>query len=640
MKFKSMFFETALSKCQKEMLKRPKPIRNREVYNLLGMSCSKCGREATVWMSGEHSDKCVCGGKMESVFERVMENLFGQMVSATPETILMDVAYDKVTGAYVACFKAMRLIMEKTADLFGWERFRIDDPQLRDYLDRYFYGRLKGETKIPREEKEVLQFMIRGNLAMIELETAERLISLGVSVVKYGYMYQVLGATGADTLYMNVLSEYTGLYNEINRKIRLSIGEAYVKRGGESIRISKTLGGYYAPCLIVPRRLWESGQISKDLTLEPVYKFPVFPRADKTAIQAAYGPSGSGKTFLLSAIACYGILSKHEMIFSVLNDKTNTFALACMPLFSYSRDTMNLLKLLKETLEIEPQGVPSITITILRRGERVKTIESHPPTIYDRVMEVENPKSFNLDFQAAVDELKAVSEKYGSSRPVGFIGIRNLDRIDSDAKSNVDVQIATNVLNQFDTWRKNHLANPARLFIDEISYLAPSQYAISDAYHSGQSVSDFVKEARRDRVSVDIATQLPLEILPELRNASTNVFFRNLAMSKDKSRSPIDFLLDSLQLKDTSIRVVAREINNRKMLGKGFWFWYHEAAGSLEIIRPCPPTFCIFDPEAKLSPRQIFKRYEKATGEKLLLDSWNDVKPLAGTEDSKRVMRV
>jgi hypothetical protein len=306
-----------------------------------------------------------------------------------------------------------------------------------------------------------------------------------------------------------------------------------------------------------------------------------------------------------------------------------------MPLFGYSRDTLNLVRLLKETLEIEPQGVPSITITILRRGEKIQTIENHPPTIYDRVVEVENPTSFNLDFQAALDELKAVSEKYGYSRPVGFIGIRNLDRV--DAKSNVDVQIATNVLNQFDTWRKNHLAIPARLFIDEISYLAPSQYAISDAYHSGQSVSDFVKEARRDRVSVDFATQLPLEILPELRNASTNVFFRNLAMSKDKSRSPIDFLLDSLQLKDTSIRAVAREINNRKMLGKGFWFWYHEAAGSLEIIRPCPPTFSIFDPEAKLSPRQIFKRYEKLSGEKLLLDSWNDVKPFAGIDKKERM---
>jgi len=103
-------------------------------------------------------------------------------------------------------------------------------------------------------------------------------------------------------------------------------------------------------------------------------------------------------------------------------------------------------------------------------------------------------------------------------------------------------------------------------------------------------------------------------------------------MSKDKGRSPIDFLLDSLQLRDTSIRNVAREINNRKMLAKGFWFWYHEAAGSLEIIRPCPPCFCIFDPEAKLTPRQIFKRYEKETGEKILLESWKDVKALSPSE--------
>jgi hypothetical protein len=138
-----------------------------------------------------------------------------------------------------------------------------------------------------------------------------------------------------------------------------------------------------------------------------------------------------------------------------------------------------------------------------------------------------------------------------------------------------------------------------------------------------------IKESRRSRTSVDGATQLPLEILPEIRNAATNVFFRDLAMSKDKSKSQIEFVLESLQLEDPSIKGVVRDINNRGSLPKSYWFWYHRPARSIEIIRPSPPSFCLQD--SHRTPLQLFKLYEKKTGQKVLLKSWSEV-PVLSTE--------
>jgi hypothetical protein len=116
---------------------------------------------------------------------------------------------------------------------------------------------------------------------------------------------------------------------------------------------------------------------------------------------------------------------------------------------------------------------------------------------------------------------------------------------------------------------------------------------------------------------------MPLEILPNIRNEATNVFFRNLAVSRDKSRSQIDFLLDSLMLEDPEIKEVVRDINNRGLLGPEYWFWYHQPSYSVEVIKPSPPVFCLHDPDRPA--REVFRLYEKKTGVRLMLDDWSEV---------------
>ena len=205
--------------------------------------------------------------------------------------------------------------------------------------------------------------------------------------------------------------------------------------------------------------------------------------------------------------------------------------------------------------------------------------------------------------------------------------MRNLDRFDPKLKVNVDVQVAANMLNEFDRWRKSHLTQPARVVIDEVSYLASAQTILyaGDALRAAATISDFIKESRRNRLSLDLCTQTPLELIPNIRDAAINVFWRDLAVSKDKTRSQIDFLLDCLQLEDPSLKDVVRNINNRGLLGKGYWFWYHKPSRSIGVIKPCPPTFYLI---YKLTPLEAFKLYEKKFGKKILLKNWSQVKRL------------
>ncbi|MEM3361426.1 MAG: hypothetical protein QXV85_09525 [Candidatus Bathyarchaeia archaeon] len=626
-KVNTVFFESALSMCTKEMLKRPLVVRKKEVSELLGATCQKCDFETTLQSLPTYHFKCPrCHMRLKLVIAIAIRQLVSEKIAVTPETALMYVAYEKLAKAYVDAYKAMSLALTDIARIFGWGNFRVDR-RLLNYLESYFFGRLAGEQKIAREEKECLQFLVRGSLANIPLEDAERLLELGMRVVKYGYLYEVLRAVGAEIHYRKTLTEFGALYNQLNARIRSALKLVYVAETMRRVHIKKSLGGYYAPCLKVAKSSWQSGQLAGDIILEPVYRMPVFPKADFGAVQTVYGRLGCGKTFLLSSLICYSFYAKRETVFIPLNDKSNSYSLASIPFFAYSKNTARLRKTL-EVLGVEPQGIPIITVDVLRKGEKVEDVSRHPPTIYDRILYVDKPTSFQVDFGELMDELKAVAEDYGYSQPVGIIVFRNFQRETKDFY--IDVEIATNALLEFDKWRKGNMNRPMRVVLDEVSYMAAShaiQYA-PDKLIAGATITDFIKESRRNNVSVDAATQIPIEIMRELRNAATNVFFRDLAVSKDKMRSPIDFLLESMQLRDDSLKPVIREMNNCGALPKGFWFWYHQPDYDIQLIRPCPPTFCIFDPEAHKSPLEILTAYEKQTGEKIMLKSWDEVKQL------------
>jgi DNA-directed RNA polymerase subunit RPC12/RpoP len=624
-KTNAVFFEAALALCSKEMMKRPYGVRVRQISDLLGMACPKCGYGISFWDRKIVGSVCPsCGSKMESLYAVSLKQLLEKRITPSPEAVLMNVAYERLAQAYVDGYKALDIALDSLAKGFGWTRFRIQR-KLLAYMDAYFYGRYAGEQKISREEKECLQFFVRGNLAEIPIEDAEALLRMGMEVVKYGYLFEVLRATGAESKYLEAVAKYGAFYDQINSQIREALQELFEESIRTAFKLRRIAHGYYHPCFLIPKKNWVSGQLEGHIILEP-YVLPIFPSAEMGSIQTVYGPLGSGKTVLLSSLICYSFFKRHETVFVPLNDKSNSFSLAPIPMFPYSRSTAKLMETL-ERLDVEPQGIPAVTVNVLVKGEKVENVMSHPPTIYDRIVYVDNPTDFTIDFNMLFDELKAVAETFGFSQPVGILAVRNMQR--ETQYYYIDVEIATNMLLEFDKWRKGHMGRPMRVVLDEVSYMAASyaKTSVTDKIRAGGTITDFIKESRRNNVSVDAATQYPVEIVRELRNAATNVFFRGLQSAVTKARSPIDALLESIQLRDDQLKPVIRDMNNRGALPKHFWFWYHQPSYDINVIRPAPPTFAVFDPNAKMSMMEILREYEKQNpNQHILLKSWDEVK--------------
>ena len=623
MKDAKINYESVVNKCHKEQMERPLSVRVDEAVESLGMKCPECGF-TTSGMTGEECPKCG-SFEIEPVYVSILKEMIDRGIyQEKPEAVLIQVTFDSLKDAYVEAYGAIGAIMKKTAEVYGWEEFKITQPEFRDYVDRYRIGYLAGEKNISLEDKQLLQFLVLGNMAGIPKKEAEVLIRLGLEVVKWGFIYEQLAIPKARMIYRETVTKYNRRLDKMNRRIMDALVELYRPREEKRTQITVVEAKGYVPFLSMPKHGWESGVLTSDIALRPIYDFPMFPKADYGPVQVAYAPRGEGKTVILSSIACYAVQKKREIVFSPMNDKSNSFTFAWMPLFAYNERTQELMQSL-ETIGVEPEGVPVLTLTFLRKGEKIFETDKHPPTKFDRIIEVEDASGFEVDFDQIVDELKAVAELYGYNKPAGIINVRNMQRFDLRNRVYIDAQVASNMLFQFDRWKKGN-SKPARVVIDEIHDIASAQAVLyaGDALRAAASISDFIKESRRNNLSIEVATQRPLEIIPDIQDAATNIFFRNLGMSKDKAKSQIDFLLDSLRLENPSEKVVVREINNRGVFRKThFWFWYHQPSYSIEVVYPCPPTFCLHDP--KKTTREVFRLYEKKFGEKVLLRSWDEV---------------
>lgn len=631
-----LFFNEAVNLCSKEMLKRPLKIRRDECAEELGAICVKCGYDMTFAQETDCDSICPrCRGEIDSLFALRFEACVNQSISPTPETILMDVAWDRLAEAYVKAFEALKLVLKETASLFRWDRFQINDPEIRNYIDSYRWRIMIGERHIPREEKQVMQLIVRANLVDLDAVDVENVIRLGIATTKYGWLSENLHTIGVRSQHQKTAVTYSMLRDRLNTQIReVNAGLFEVQKGrGPKLNRESVKTGRYSPCVIMPSRSWEGGQVGDGVIVEALYDLPVFSRGDFGAVNIVLGRLGCGKTYLLACLLSYAVLEKDQVVFSPMNDKSNSFSLACLPFWAYSRRTKHLLKRF-DILQCQPRALPTLTLTFMFPNGEIKDVEANPPTIFDRKVLITDPYDFSVDFQVLTDELKIIAEKMGFKKTCGLINVRNLDRLIQTSKTNIDVQISANLLHQYDAWRRGHLSDSARVVIDELSYVAPASlgglYA-SDAQTSGSALSDFIKECRRNRLSVDGSTQLPLEIIPDIRNAWTNVFWRELAVSKDKSRSQIDFLLESMQLEDSSVKQIVRDLNNRGGLPENFWFWWNQQTKRIEVICPNPPSFCILDRDTKHTMKALYSKYEKESGEKLLLDSWDDV-PILGSK--------
>jgi hypothetical protein len=633
-----MFYDSALTKCAKEALKRPEVMREEEIAGLLGFVCVGCGKPSSIM-----SNKSTCNCKKEIVpyYSVIVEKLLDLDIIPSPETVLLWVAYDGLAEAYVKAFQALRMALNQISERLGWpDASAFVDVEFKDQLDSSFLYLSPGDTRLALQEKEILQLLIRGNIANINLDEAEKLIMLGIATVKFGHLFNQLFSAGANFQFEKSRAEFSKLYNVVNEKIRLATFVSRKEREKRTVEVVELAEKQYYPLLLLPKDYWIQGRLSKNIVLHPFEDPPIFSADTPPAINAIVGPSGSGKTMLMAAFICRAFEKKHELIFNVLGDEANSLTLANLPMFPCEGHTGEFLETLAK-MGVMPHAIPTLNLTFMRIGETIKKelLAANPPTKFDRIIDIVDTFGFGFDFlnkdeknPGVVNVLEQIATDMGYKRICGLINIRNLARVEEissteDKKTNRDIEIATIMMEKFDAFRQGFKSPSSRIVVDEASYLAPIIHARSGTatFQSSNVLSQLVKRVRKMYCSFDLGTQKWTEINPDVRAEATNVFFRELPKSSDKSSSQMDVVLNCLELKEgKAMREQLAQMMERGVLGDDFfWFWYNKKRHDIEVVKPTPPFFMINQP--RKTNLEVFKAYEKFSGEKVLLDSWEDV---------------
>lgn len=650
-----MFYDTTLTKCAKEALKRPLRMREEEIAVMLGYRCSQCGKVKSTLKVDE--DSCGCGGEFDSVYLFEVERLIAENINPVPEAVMMSVAYDGLAEAYFLAFQAFKMVLASIVKQRGWDNAgQLIDYDLKDRLDYSFYYGEPGDLRIAKEEREILMIITRGNLSSeIKLVDAEKLINLGIGACKYGHLFNQLYCSGADAIYNRLQVEYLTLYNELNTKIRLTTAYSKKEREKRSVEVLSLAEKQYYPFALLPREMWTTGKLAKNIVLQPLIKKDIqfFTDDENVAMNCDIAPSGKGKTTKMSAMVDYAVNVRHEYVFNVLGDEKNGLTLACLPLFSCEGHTNELIRILAE-MGLEPKPVPTLNLVFLRRDEKIRDnqVYAHPPTIFDRIVEIDDLKAFGFEFltgknavveskdqvgnRGVLNILKEFALKLGYKDVCGVINVRNLLRSEVDQykqKVKPDIQVGTLLFEKFMAFRQNHKSPSARVLIDELSRFAPVQHANADTSQAASSFNEGVKGMRGIFTSVDVGTQKWSEVQSEAKAEAFNICFRELPKASDKAHSQRELVLGSLDLVDASDRLLVSKIMETKEfpVDLHFWFWWNKLSGVIEVIRPNPPRFMINQP--RKSNLEVFRAYERVSGEKVLLDSWADV-PRLYYEDS------
>lgn len=657
---KFTFFDSASRKCSLESLSRPEPIREDEIAASMGYCCPKCGKQAPI-MADSNRKVCSCDSKLELTYLLIHEKLWNLNIIPTPEAVLMFLAWNYLADAYVDAYTAFQRILATLVKQYGLNSaFQFIDADFKDRLDSIFYYVDPGDIRMAKEERETLMFLPRGPFAGVGLVEAEEFIRAAIDVCKFGYLANKLFCAGADTQYEVARAKFSRLYNPLNEKIRRALVITRAERGKRSIeylRLQDKDGkatNTFFPCYLLDNRYWSSGKLSKNIILKPVDDMPIFTTYKDCAVNLCIAPSGKGKSTLMASNIAYAF-TKKELILNVLGDESNSLSLAGLPLFHCKGRSGSLLESLALT-GVKPMGIPTLTLTFLREDESIDkdNYEANPPTIFDRVVRIREPWDFGLKFHnrgkavrdgkespGILDELNkiAVSMGYKDDCDYGLVNVRNLSRYsanDDKEGSDVDIQVATTFMHKFAVWRENCKDPACRLVADEASYLAPSTFNVAgkDTSKSSGMLTNTIKKVRKKRTSFDLGTQKYSEINTEVKVQAFNVDFRELPQSGDKSRSQRDLVLESLSLKEgKSERELIAAVMEKSVFPDDEFFWFHwnQLSKRIQVIKPTVPFFMINQPH--LTNREIFQAYEKLSGAKILLNSWDEVPVLSYKSD-------
>lgn len=550
--------------------------------------------------------------KLASKFYSETLKMLGRTFQVEPDARMVAAWWGfhlSLARGYKSAYEALRMLIQDVNQVYGWDFFRISRTDYARHLEDLKYENIRGDQTTSIDAKAILQMIVYGawnNLGIddsLPIPVPKRHRALTMSdIFDLAGLVDCLGwlkefhKVKLERRWEEVHEIFKVLRTEIEgplmRKFQAQIDAAMTQVEERFKPNLKQLTDYSCVFQINTDYAWTGGALQLNMEFTPFEDYEIAPAHNSSNVTFISGTPGSGKTTLLSALACLSILKAKQVVFIPLSDNFNWPTLAFLPqmeIEGHKRD--NPAFYVNKDLGIQPQGVPTIILDIVKDLDELIGV---PLTKYDRIVKVDAYSTFKLDMNMVLAELKTVANEFGYSDARGIVAARYLFRkgkTETNDSFNYEITIADTLLTSFLKWRERNVSQPMRVQVDEAAEASTAATPSRAQFLLKQTLEDLIRSARRGNLSVDLATQLASEISGTVRNETVNNFFKNLKETQDKRKSPLDVMLEQLQLDDdmkSAVKMLQRDpnfVNSRTM------FWHSSKLQKLNMIYTMPATF-------------------------------------------------
>ncbi len=332
-----------------------------------------------------------------------------------------------------------------------------------------------------------------------------------------------------DILFKTTFSEirpYIEKIKEIEESsIRYRLGPLWITE------VSRSQDRLPAVLFKIPNSSWMSGTIPHKgtIVLNPIH-FDLFPTGNRALINAVYGITGSGKTTLITSLALarldrggFGFRAEIDVDMRM---QTQLMALPLQkehPAYKWLVEHERLKprglivkreNMSKEEIEKELRDPAIIDLVVVTDDKQLDDV--WPPLKFSRVVYVERPDAFKLDFSIL-------------ARPGRIISMRFVD----DHTTRLAYR---SLVRSFMDWRRRNKKIKAFFQIEEALLGAaamPSMIYGGSSVRSAETVAVLSRGARGLGLAMDISTQRASWLVAGARSQVSNIFTGYIGEKKD-----------------------------------------------------------------------------------------------------------
>lgn len=541
--------------------------------------------------------------------------------------------YEAVLAAYLAYeeyLQAALLSLKGTVESFKWigqnagqQAVQIDPRYLPAFVEmrleiRQGYGATSVEQKNLIQGLFILAFAVAHG--KLELSRAEEFIRKAVEAIRWAYIVANLDGAWA-ALDAKASQEYaeafTGIYGpavtflESSKPLRSFGQEIYAP-------VKWDLQVHYPFALyLVDPDSWMSQNMA-EVQMRPYRDFPSESEQDRIASTLILGTQGSGKTTIAMSLLAKAVWGG-ALGLVLKSDSRNQGCYMQLPIFG-NREAESFLS---EKMRVKPHGLPTMILDVIRPGEH-EILKPFALTRDDRIVEVDDPNNFQLDFALVVREAKRIRDLWPNPKPDGsVVVVRNLNRQAEGGKTNEDLAVTANMIVSHSRWRQNNYSMPVFQLLDEIRGMAARSMtggeAGSDVSRTTGQLMQMLVDARGFNLSLGATTVAPMDVVQAWVSLATNILFKDLPA--DQAEHVLLKRDTRVDLRDESQRLMVYELNSQNAFeDTRYWFHYDRRERNFNVVRACPaPTYLAL---TNVDPHDAYKRAEEITGQKLLIESW------------------